>query len=68
MKSNRRILILTVTLFVVIATFIDCSSNNVQKKLEFLAQKTDAALRKAEVAANKAETATTLSNIFIKIS
>ena len=68
MKSNRRILILIVTLFVVISTFIDCSSNNIKKKLEFLAQKTDLALQKSEASAKKAETETTLSNKFIKFN
>ena len=79
MKSNRKILILTITLFVVIATYIECASNNKLKKLEFLAQKTEITLQKAQVATKKAETdlllaaenysksKTRLGNKFIKI-
>ena len=34
MKSNRKILILIVSLFVVIATYVECVSKNALKKTE----------------------------------
>ena len=77
MKSNRRILILIVTLFVVLATYIDCASKyslksgsrsrSYLKKAAFLALKTEATVKKTEVSATKAEAKTTLSNKFINL-
>ena len=76
MKSNRRILILIVTLFVVIATYIDCASKNslksntrsrsYLKKAAFLALKNEASVKKTEVA-TKAGTKSTLSNKLINL-
>ena len=73
MKSNRRILILIVTLFVVLATYIDCASKyslksssrsrSYLKKAAFLALKNEASVKKTEVAAaTKTGSKSTLSN------
>ena len=74
MKSNRRILILIVTLFVVLATYIDCASKYSLKsssrsrsylmKAAFLALKNEATVKKTEVAA---AAKTTLSNKLKKL-
>ena len=78
MKSNRRILILIVTLFVVLATYIDCASKyslksssrsrSYLKKAAFLALKNEATVKKTEVAAAaKTESKSTLSNKLKKL-